>query len=243
MVDIENGNHSTNGHTMSETTPLLNNNNNANGNNGDASPPGWRESMFAFLEAQTPLGRIYEIFMIVLILLNVAAFVLASLFVPEYNDAPWAQRETGICGNFCDALWFGNFPDNSLQWMNIGSTSVLELVTIVVFSIEYLLRLYLADLEDPKYKGIWGRIKWVPTFFSMIDLVSTVPFFVDAFFLKNTDLVVRSKQQWDQYLQYDYFRVALTVHKLTTLLFNFYTGHKLCQNVSSLSHDACGRTL
>ncbi|KAL7570087.1 hypothetical protein ACA910_017118 [Epithemia clementina (nom. ined.)] len=153
---------------------------------------GWRHSLFAFLEAKTLAGRWYERFIVILILLNVAAFVLASLFVSEYNDVGWAQRHTGLCSDWCDAWWFGNYPDNPLQMLNIGATSILEIVTIFVFTTEYICRLALADLEDAKYAGFMGRLRWIPTFFSVIDLVSTVPFYVDAFFLRNSDFVATS---------------------------------------------------
>jgi len=178
---------STTNMASTETTPLL------AGNNAVATPPRtWRNDVFDFLEAKTFAGLIYERFMIVLILGNVAAFVLASLFVTKYNNADWAQRDTGICNDWCDALWFGNYADNPLKVLGIGSTSILELATVIIFSVEYMFRFFLADMEDSKYSGIWGRIMWVPTFFSMIDLISTVPFFVDAFVLRDSDLVATS---------------------------------------------------
>ena len=165
-----------------ETTPLL-----ANGGGG-APPLSSREKLYAFLEAKTIGGQRYETFVIVLIVVNVISFVVGSLFVEEYNKEPWAQRDGGICNNLCDALWFGNYGDNSLERLNLGATSILELITIAVFSVEYILRLYTCDLESEKYKGVWGRFLYIPTFFSLVDLASTVPFYIDAFVLKDTDV-------------------------------------------------------
>ena len=150
-----------------------------------------RHRLYHFLEAHTSAGRSYEKFIIVLIVLNVGAFIMGGLFVEQYNPAPWASRnsEDSICRNLCDALWFGNYVDNGLQFLNVGSTSILELVTVGIFSIEYMLRLYTADLEDPvRYAGVLGRLRWIPTFFSCVDLAATVPFYVDAFVLRQTDL-------------------------------------------------------
>ena len=172
---------------VNDRTPLLQ----RHDRNNDVNP-GWRLSLFAFLEAKTSAGLWYERLIILLILLNVAAFVLASLFVTEYNPVSWAERHTGLCSDWCDALWFGNYSDNPLLVLNIGATSILELFTILVFTIEYICRLTLADLEDPKYAGFMGRLRWIPTFFSVVDLVSTVPFYVDAFFLRDSDLVATS---------------------------------------------------
>ena len=174
--------------SMSESTPLL---------GGDAptsavlagTSSSRRVSIYQFLEAQTYWGQVYEYWIIGLILVNVVAFIASSLFVEEYNPVDWASRgETGICNNLCDALWFGNYPDNGLQVLQIGSTSILELVTVVIFTVEYICRLTVADLEDPNYAGWKGRLRFIPTFFSLVDLVSIIPFYIDAFVLRDTDL-------------------------------------------------------
>jgi hypothetical protein len=141
------------------------------------SRPTFRESVHQFLEAQTPLGKWYEKLTIGLILVNMVAFVLASLFVTEYNAAPWADPETGICGMVCDALWFGNYASNPLSSMSLnskglhlhlhlGTTSVLEVLTVLVFSGDYLLRVWTADLEHPRFKGLVGRLRYLPTFYA-----------------------------------------------------------------------------
>ena len=148
-----------------------------------------RQPLYDFLEAKTPGGKIYEKFIISLIVLNVLGFIFASLFVERYNPEEWAQRDGGICDNLCDALWFGNYRDNGLEWLHLGATSVLELVTILVFTIEYFLRLYTCDLEKDDYKGcFWGRLKYAVSFFSIVDLASTVPFYIDAFVFRDTDM-------------------------------------------------------
>lgn len=165
--------------TIGENTPLLV----GSGTDAaaDASPSSSRQRLFDFLEAKTPEGRKYEAIIIGLISLNVLAFILGSLFLEEYNEASWAKRETGICQNLCDSLFFGNYYDNGLEGLHLGTTSILEIITVAIFSVEYILRLYTCDLEDPKYKGISGRFRYFFSFFSIVDLASTLPFFVDAF--------------------------------------------------------------
>jgi Ion transport protein len=148
-----------------------------------------REKVFAFLEAKSPAGRIYERFTMILIVINVLAFIVATLFVEEYNPEPWAMRDGGICGKLCDALWFGNYKDNGLEFLQMGTTSILEVVTVFVFSIDYLSRIWTADLENERFEGVVGRLKYLPTFYSIVDLASTVPFYVDAFVLTHSDLV------------------------------------------------------
>jgi hypothetical protein len=171
----------------SEYTPLLV----GGGTNGshrvEQSSFSRREALFAFLEAKTAVGRKYESLIILLIVSNVLAFIIGSLFVEEYNDANWATRDSGICQNLCDSLFFGNYADNGLEKLHLGTTSILEIVTIAIFSVEYIMRLYTCDLESPKYKGVVGRLRYIPSFFSLVDLASTLPFYVDAF-LPNTDI-------------------------------------------------------
>ena len=59
---------------------------------------------------------------------------------------------------------------------------------MAIFTVDYLLRLYTADLIHEKYAGIRGRCKFVLSFFSLVDLASTVPFYVDSFLLPDQDL-------------------------------------------------------
>lgn len=156
------------------------------GHTNEANNSDDRKELFLFLEAQTPAGLLYERFTILLILLSVASFIFSSLFVPEYKAVPESVLEK--CGSVCDALWFGNDPDNALKILGIGPTSVLEIFIIIVFSVDYILRLHTCDFLDPKYKGFMGRLRFIPSFFSLVDLASTVPFYIDSFLLPNKDL-------------------------------------------------------
>ena len=119
-----------------------------------------RAGLFLFLEAKTPAGLKYESFTIFLIFLSVITFILSSLYLPEYNDSPIADK----CGKWCDAIWFGNYPDNALAGLGIGTTSIVEVFVVAVFSIDYILRFYTADLIDPKFKGVIGRLRFIAGF-------------------------------------------------------------------------------
>ena len=141
-----------------------------------------RECVYLTLEgkyAPHSIGRCYEALIVALILASIAAFVIGSLFVPEYNgDAAYLK----LCGTRCDMIFFGNDSSNGLSVLGRGadfSTSLLEVITIAVFSVDYLLRLWTADIESPKYAGFFGRLLYIPTFYSVIDLASTLPFYVD----------------------------------------------------------------
>ena len=59
----------------------------------------------------------------------------------------------------------------------------VDYFTTIFFTIEVSLRIWCADLLDSKYKGFWGRIKYCFSFYGMIDILSTYPFYLH-FFIK-----------------------------------------------------------
>jgi Ion transport protein len=154
----------------------------------------WRYQCFAFLEAHTPHGLLYERFMIVLIGLNVAALIVGSLCIERYNNLDTAATPAVIrtmCRSSAwDTLWFGNHGDNGLSVLQIGATSVLEVVTVLIFTVDYAFRLWTADFltSTTNYAGWWGRCKWLCSFYSMVDLVSIVPFYIDALVWRHSEV-------------------------------------------------------
>lgn len=65
----------------------------------------------------------------------------------------------------------------------------LELFFGIVFTLEYLARVYAAG-EDPRYRGILGRLRYVFSIWALIDLLALLPFYFgilgtsNAFFLR-----------------------------------------------------------
>lgn len=51
----------------------------------------------------------------------------------------------------------------------------IELVFVVVFSLEYLLRVWVAGL-DPRYTGLRGTARYMATPYALLDLLAIVPF-------------------------------------------------------------------
>lgn len=58
---------------------------------------------------------------------------------------------------------------------------IIDLVTVVIFTIEVTLRIWAADELDPKYKGFWGRVRYCCSFYGLIDILSTYTFYVSLF--------------------------------------------------------------
>lgn len=59
--------------------------------------------------------------------------------------------------------------------------SVIDIVTVITFTIEVTLRIWVADELDEKYKGFWGRVRYCFTFYGLIDILSTYTFYVQMF--------------------------------------------------------------
>ncbi len=76
---------------------------------------------------------------------------------------------------------FNNIP----SWIT-NLMSKFEIISIVIFTIEYLLRIWTADLLYPHIGKIKSRIKYIFSFMALIDLVAILPFYLP--FVTNIDL-------------------------------------------------------
>jgi voltage-gated potassium channel len=59
-----------------------------------------------------------------------------------------------------------------------GELRAFEIFSVVVFSAEYLLRLW-SCVEDPRYaRPVLGRLRWAVSFMALVDLASILPFYI-----------------------------------------------------------------
>ena len=58
---------------------------------------------------------------------------------------------------------------------------LVDWITQIFFTIEVTLRIWNADMLDPKYKGFWGRVRYCFSFYGLIDILSTYPFYLSFF--------------------------------------------------------------
>ena len=59
--------------------------------------------------------------------------------------------------------------------------NIIDLVTVVIFTIEVSLRIWVADELNEKYKGFWGRVRYCFSFYGLIDIISTYTFYISLF--------------------------------------------------------------
>lgn len=67
---------------------------------------------------------------------------------------------------------------------NLGfAFDLLEHVATAIFATEYVLRVWACvDLREPSYRdAVWGRLRYMRSFFALIDLVSVLPAIIGFF--------------------------------------------------------------
>jgi len=79
----------------------------------------------------------------------------------------------------------------SFNEFNTQIFRVIEIVSVVIFTIEYVLRLWTAQLLHPDKKGIKALLKYIFSFMALIDLAAMLPFYL-AFLLPHNLIVLRS---------------------------------------------------
>ena len=86
-----------------------------------------------------------------------------------------------------------------------------DTISVGVFSIEYLIRLWVAvNLPSPHYRHpVWGRLRWALTPTALIDLLSVAPFFLGIVF--DIDLRVLRVLRILRILKLSRYSLALTV--------------------------------
>lgn len=93
--------------------------------------------------------------------------------------------------NILDYVIIGLIVISTLEVFLSTYTSVVEqygkwlhfvdYFTTIFFTIEVTLRIWCADLLDPKYKGFMGRVRYCFSFYGLIDILSTYPFYLHFF--------------------------------------------------------------
>ena len=58
---------------------------------------------------------------------------------------------------------------------------IIDIITVITFTIEVSLRIWAADEISPEYKGFWGRVRYCCTFYGLIDILSTYSFYIAIF--------------------------------------------------------------
>ena len=113
-----------------------------------------KKRVFEIIEKGKPgdrASRHFDLFLVLLILLNVVAIIIASV-KSIYNA----------------------FPPGFI---------VFEVFSVVVFTVEYALRVWTAEYKVKAQKRAGARIKYIFTPMALIDLLAILPFYLPFFYL------------------------------------------------------------
>jgi voltage-gated potassium channel len=67
---------------------------------------------------------------------------------------------------------------------------MIEIITVIIFTIEYVLRIWTADLMFPEKNAVLSRLKYIFSFMALVDFLSILPFYMH--FLPSNLIVLRS---------------------------------------------------
>ena len=89
---------------------------------------------------------------------------------------------------------------------------IIEAVTVAVFCVEYILRIWTADMLYPEKKGIKAQLRFLHSFDGIVDLLTILPFFfLDGFIVFRMLRVVRILHLFRVNVHYDSFHVITSV--------------------------------
>ncbi len=118
------------------------------------------------------------------------AWVYRWLFDPTFEQGHFRAVENGvgwliilsvlaIVAEHNDVLYAPN-----AQWFH-----AFDVITIGIFTVEYLLRLAVAPL-DPKYAGQrWARLRHFFSFYALVDLIAIAPFYFSNWVLVDVEML------------------------------------------------------
>ena len=93
-----------------------------------------------------------------------------------------------------------------------GLFRVVEAVTVAVFCIEYILRIWTADMLYPEKKGVRAQLRFLHSFDGIVDLLTILPFFfLDGFIVFRMLRVVRILHLFRVNVHYDSFHIITSV--------------------------------
>lgn len=130
-----------------------------------------------------------------------------------------------------------------------GILSIIELITIIIFTIEYVLRLYTAECLYPNKGKAEAIIAFVFSVYGLIDLLSFLPYFLPVFFPSGIVAfrmfrVFRIFRLFRVNAQYDAYHIVLRVLKekraqlLSSMSLIFIIMLAASLSMYSLEHEA-----
>ncbi len=109
------------------------------------------------IDPNDKVGKEFDIFIIVLVIINITALVLAT--VKSLN-----------------AKYFLIFD-------------ILQAVTVIIFSLDYVARIWACTSDEKYAHPVWGRLRYMINPLLVIDFLALAPFYAMVFFAQNGSIV------------------------------------------------------
>lgn len=106
-----------------------------------------RQRVFSIVQSDggTRAGKVFDIFIMIMIALNVGLVILDTFTLPDYMQTV--------------SVWF-------------------DRISVVIFTAEYLLRLWTSDFLRPELPRWMARLLYAVSFMAIIDLLAILPFYI-----------------------------------------------------------------
>lgn len=59
----------------------------------------------------------------------------------------------------------------------------IDIISISVFTIEYLARFWVSDIVDARFNGNFGKVKYFFSFYALLDLIAILPYYISLIFV------------------------------------------------------------
>lgn len=63
-----------------------------------------------------------------------------------------------------------------------------DVISVIIFTVEYVLRVWSSNHEEKYKHSVWGRLKYMVSWGGLIDLIAILPFYLHLFFPLEVDL-------------------------------------------------------
>lgn len=132
------------------------------------------------------------------------------------QDVPSAAFDLFIVATICINLFITLFETFDASEKYMGALRIVEFVTIVVFIIEYILRVWTAQYLYPNLNSVAAKGRFIVSFYGLIDLLTIVPYFLPFIFASGAVAfrifrVIRIFRLFKINSQYDAFNVIVNV--------------------------------
>lgn len=149
---------------------------------------------------------------------NVRKRIFDIIQIGNKEDLPSVAFDIGITVMILLNLFATLFSTFEASKPYAGIINVIDIVTVVVFTVEFILRIITADYLYPKRNPVVARILFIFSFYGLIDLLTILPFYLPFIFPAGAVAfrmfrVVRIFRLFKINAQFDAFNVIINVLK------------------------------